>query len=100
MMRWTQYLSRSVSVTTGWGANTKPPGLRTTWSATWRAAGRYFRGRGSGMGGDSPELSKPPSLGGGAGDSRGGRGAKAGGRGVGGAYSGVVGRGGGGGRGV
>ncbi len=73
MIRRTQNLSRSVSVTAGWGAKTNPSGIRTRWSATSRAAARYFFTRAGDIASDSPELSNPASFAGSTGNSRVGR---------------------------
>ena len=73
MIRLTQYLSRSVSVTTGCGANARPSGFSTRWSATSRAASRYFFSSAGDMASDSAELSKPASFAGSTGNSRVGR---------------------------
>ena len=69
----TQYLSRSVSASTGCGAKASPSGFRTRWSATRRAASRYFFTRAGDIASDSAELSNPASLAGSTGNSRVGR---------------------------
>ena len=68
-MRFTAYLSRSSSVTTGYGANEKPPGTNTMWLATSLVASRYFLIRAGDIASDSPELSKPAWLAGSTGNS-------------------------------
>ena len=47
----------------------EPSGFRTRWSATSRAASRYFFTRAGDMVSDSAELSKPASLAGSTGNS-------------------------------
>ena len=69
MIRRTQYLSRSVSVTAGSGAKSNPAGLSTRWSATRLAAVRYFLSRAGDIASDSPELSNPASFAGSTGNS-------------------------------
>ncbi len=49
------------------------PACRTRWSATSRAAARYFLTRAGDMASDSPELSNPASFAGSTGNSRVGR---------------------------
>ncbi len=55
------------------GAKANPRGFRTRWSATNRAASRYFFTRAGDIASDSAELSKPASLAGSTGNSRVGR---------------------------
>ncbi len=55
----------------GMGAKANPPGISTRWSATSRAAARYFLSRAGDIASDSPELSNPASFAGSTGNSRG-----------------------------
>ena len=70
MIRRTLYLSRSVSAITGNGAKARPSALSTRWSATYRAASRYFWKRAGDMLSDSAVLSNPSLFAGSTGNSR------------------------------
>jgi hypothetical protein len=67
------YLSRSVWTIIGWLAKEIPSRCRTAWSATMRAAPRYFFTSAGDIANDSPELSKPSWLAGSTGNSLVGR---------------------------